>query len=252
MRKRVVVAAVVAAALVLAGSPASAQSYPPPVRSITVDDATPAPGQSITVTLRTCKPGTFALIGVDLLLVATPTVGADGAAVATVEVPRFLRPGRHAVSGLCLAPNNRPLFLTTFITVTPAGGAASGGGGKGPTGSLAASGPSDPSAPLASPAGGQAGASGAAPSAAALDGPEVPADAAMLFEEAAASKGLAEGGPGAEAAAEPSGSGGDDGGPGLVPTLARVALGLAAVGGVPVALAVSRRPQRLVRRRSFA
>jgi hypothetical protein len=56
MTKRVfAVAAVVAAALAWAGVPASAQTYPP--NSITVDDSTPTPGQAITVTLRTCRPG---------------------------------------------------------------------------------------------------------------------------------------------------------------------------------------------------
>jgi hypothetical protein len=58
MTKRVfAVAAVVAAALAWAGVPASAQTYPPPQNSITVDDSTPTPGQAITVTLRTCRPG---------------------------------------------------------------------------------------------------------------------------------------------------------------------------------------------------
>ncbi|HEX6420160.1 MAG TPA: hypothetical protein VFZ77_16795 [Acidimicrobiales bacterium] len=255
MRKGLVVAAVVAAALVWAGAPAAAQSYPPPVRSITVDDATPAPGQSITVTLRTCRPGTVALIGIDLLLVATPTVGEDGAAVATVTVPQHLRAGRHTVSGLCIAPSGRPLFLTTSITVTPAGGTAGAGGND--TGSIGGIGSSDPSAPAATaPASGSAGSGGRspAPSVAGLDGPEAPADAATLFEDAAASRGIPAGGAGAadapDASSRPDGSG--DGGPGLVATIARVALGLAAIGGVPVALAVSRRPQRLAQRRSFA
>jgi hypothetical protein len=82
MAKRLVAAVAVTAgaavALVGAASPLAAQTYPPPQSSITVDDATPAPGQEITVTLRTCKPGTVALLGIDLLLVAAPRVDADG------------------------------------------------------------------------------------------------------------------------------------------------------------------------------
>src|SRR5690554_662671 len=89
MRKRLpAVAAAALAAAIVAAAPAGAQAYPPPVRSITVDDPTPAPGQAITVAMRTCTPGTVALLGIDLWLVAAPTVGPDGAARASATVPR--------------------------------------------------------------------------------------------------------------------------------------------------------------------
>ncbi|HKY67002.1 MAG TPA: hypothetical protein VJM49_11555, partial [Acidimicrobiales bacterium] len=150
MVKRVVAAAAVGAvALVLVATGAGAQTYPPPVNSITVDDPTPAPGQAVTVTLKTCRPGTFALVGVDLALLATPRVDADGAARATITIPPRTRPGRHVVSGVCIGPNWQPVVQSTYIQVsavtTPGGGGqgtgtgvGSPGGGSGTTGGAGA------------------------------------------------------------------------------------------------------------------
>ncbi len=231
MSKRVfVVASVLAVALVWAAGPAYGQTYPPPVRSITVDDATPAPGQAITVTLRTCRPRTVALIGIGLSLVATPTVGADGVARATVTVPSRLRPGRHTVSGACLAPDLKPLFLTTAITISGAHGGAG-------------------AAPPSAGGGSGSGAAGSGASLNSLGGLGVPADAPILFEQSAAANGVTDGTAG-RGSATASRSGADapaDSDPGTLSTLARVALGIVALGGVPVALAVSRRPRRVVR-----
>jgi hypothetical protein len=271
MSKRVfAAAAVVVAAFVAvgAGSPASAQTYPPPVRSITVDDTTPAPGQAVTITLRTCRAGTVALFGIDLKLVATPTVGADGVARSTVTVPARLWPGRHIVSGACLAPDLRPLFLTTVITVTGPGGNVPPGVGEGTPGtpppadggSAGGGGTPGVGAGGSSGAGASSGGSGAAPSLDGLSGPGAPADAATLFGDTAAANGItdngmipggADGGDAGVATAQRSGSStpassGSD--PGPLATIARVTLGVAALGGVPVALAISRRPHRTVRR----
>lgn len=241
MTKRVVAAVGVgvAALLVLAGG-AGAQTYPPAPNAITVDDPTPAPGQVINVRLTTCRPGTIALIGIDLRLVATPVVDADGAAQAQVAVPTTIRPGRHVVSGACLGPSWEPLFLTTRITVeaTPSAGTGADAGGTAGSGG-----------------GGGTAAGGTAVAAPALDslaGPSVPPDAALLYQTTALAHGVGEGGAsdagtsgGRPARAEASGT--SDGGPGTLGALARVSLGLLAVGGVPVAMAISRRPSRAVR-----
>jgi hypothetical protein len=270
MAKRLVAAVAVTAgvAVALAGgaAPLAAQSYPPPRNTITVDDATPAPGQAITVALQTCRPRTTALLGIDLLLVAAPTVGADGVARATVTVPRRLPPGRHTVSGACLTPDLQSLFLRTTIVVTApgggnggggGGGGAAGGGSSGGTGGQPAAGPGGSpgasglggSSPAGSSTGGS-GATGTGPSLATLDGPRVPEDAPALFEEAAEANGVTEDGesPGTATARRSTeaaaGSGSD---PGPLATVARVVLGAAALGGVPVALAISRRPPRAVR-----
>jgi hypothetical protein len=240
MSNRVVAAlgagAATALTLLLAVAPAGAQTYPPAPNAITVDDPTPARGQVVNVTLTTCRPGTYALIGVDLLLVATPVVGSDGAARAAVTIPTTIRPGRHLVSGACLTPGWAPLFLTTHITVARSG--SGGGAGSG-------------SAPLA---GGGTGISGGSrqPSLDALAGEAVPADAALLYQTTALANGV--GGSGSSGSAA-TGNGTSDGrttgatdsGPGTLGTVARVALGLAAIGGVPVAMAIGRRPSAAVR-----
>jgi hypothetical protein len=247
-------AALSAGTLVLFAAPATAQTYPPPVRSITVDDATPRAGQSVKVTMRTCKPSTRALFGLDLLLLGSARVGSDGAAVATIRIPAFVRPGRHAVVGVCLAPDGTPLVLHTDVRVTAA--PASGKGGQVP--------------PPAAPAGGGGGGGGAAapmPALGALRSAAGPSDQAGLFADAGAAAGVpADPGaaaPGSRAPTAGSGfaddptAGGaashsdaaDDASPWA--TAGRVALGLAALGGVPVAMAFNRRP-RAAARRSFA
>lgn len=236
MGKRVFAAATTAVAgLVLAGGPVAAQTYPPPADAIAVDDATPTRGQTLAVTLQTCKPGTIALIGFDLSLGSTPTVGGDGVARGTVTVPGWARLGRHTVSGACLAPDLHPVVLTTHVTVVAdltGGGTAAAppsGGGSGRiyrpagTGSLAA-----------------------------LDAGAVPATADALYETAAAANGANEGGrgPGQPTVqrSDASDLGAADSDPGTLSTIARVVLGVAALGGVPVALAISRRPRRVVQR----
>lgn len=281
------VTAIAAAVVLLAGVPASAQTYPPPQRSITVSDSTPRPGQSIDVVLQTCRPGTVALIGIGLSLVGAPTVGSDGVARATVSVPRHLRPGRHTVSGVCLAPDGGALFLTTHIRVVaaPAGGGGPGGPGGGgpvrpspggpgsggaagaPAGGGAAAGPppvvgapgsggaanaaasitgSGPGAGAGAP-----GARRAAPSLVGLGASVPPTDAADLFEATAEANGVTDGESAGEATAQSTPTAGEAGesSPSTMSTIARVALGVAALGGVPVALAISRRQPRHVRRR---
>lgn len=230
-------AAAVVASLI-AASPAIAQTYPPPPNAITVDDPTPARGQVINVTLTTCRPGTYALIGLDLSLAAAPVVGADGAARAAVTIPTTIRPGRHVVSGACLASDWVPLFLTTHITVERSAGSGSGGAAAGGTGA----------------AGGGARLTGGArqPSLDALAGPAVPADAALLYQTTALANGVGDGSDATAGATGANGSdrsstGSADDGPGALGTAARVALGLAAIGGVPTAMAISRRPSAAVR-----
>jgi len=262
-------AAIAVAALAAVGAPAAAQTYPPPVNSITVDDITPTQGQAITVSLRTCRPGTTALLGIGLSLVGAPRVGADGVARATVTVPRHLRPGRHLVSGACVAPGNVPLFLSTGIRVAAAGGGnTGGGGGPRPGGSPPLPGPVGAvGAGVTSGTGGATGPSAGASelgrqAVVRLGEPVVPADAPLLFDGLATANGVTDGGgtePSADdgagaARASASRSDGSDGSDGsgddgsTLSTLARVALGVAALGGVPVALAFSRRPPRLAER----
>lgn len=259
MVKRVVAAAAVGAvALVLVATGARAQTYPPPANSITVDDPTPAPGQAVTVTLKTCRPGTFALIGVDLVLLATPRVSADGVARATITIPPRTRPGRHVVTGVCIGPNWQPVVQSTYIQVTaaavPGGGGQGGGtgagapgGGSGTAGSAGATAAAPGGLTGSSSGVGAAGGTGGGPRPAmpSLDGlaaPAVPPDVALVYENASLAGGPTDGADavGGTPRGDGDGAGEGDGGPGPLGTIARVAFGLLAIGGVPVALAFSR------------
>jgi hypothetical protein len=81
-----------------------------------------------------------------------------------------------------------------------------------------------------------------------LNGTAVPPNAPAIFEEAAESNGVGEGGaaPVPGNPQQPSTAPSDDD-PGTLATVARVVLGVAALGGVPAALAISRRPPRVMR-----
>jgi hypothetical protein len=182
MTTRVVAALGVGLAVLLvcaggAGAQPYPPAYPPAPNTITVDDPTPDPGQVVTVTLSTCRPGTIALLGIDLWLLGAPVVDADGVARAQVTVPASIRPGRHVVSGACITPSGRPLFLTTRITVPGRGGAAGGGGGGGAQ---------------AGTGGGGAG----QPSLGALAGPAVPPDAARIYQTTALANRITDSGSG--------------------------------------------------------
>jgi hypothetical protein len=248
--RALVCAMVVLSTLVVTGAPAVAQSYPPPQNSITVDDPAPAAGQVVTVTLRTCRKGTRALFGLDLLLLGSARVDRNGVARGRIRIPTLTPLGRHAVVGACVGASGRPLVLHTDVRV------------------VAGAGPSGRALPPGSAGGGGGAAAPPMPSLAGLGGGAVPANAPTLFGEAGAAIGVPEGGSPADPAApgtDPAGAGagtgtgeeaaaatgarGTSGEMSLASTLARVGLGLAAIFGVPVALAVSRRPRRTTRRR---
>jgi hypothetical protein len=268
MGMRVLAAAALSAGtLVVLAAPAPAQTYPPPVRSITVDDATPAAGQAVRVTLRTCKPSTRALFGVDLLLLGSARVGRDGVAVGTIRIPALLPPGRHAVVGICLAPDNTPLVLRTDVTVTPGPATPTPGGAVPPAA------PGGGAVPPAAPGGGAVPPSGGGgappmPGLGTLGSARGPVDPVGMFAQAGTAAGVpgdpvdrvpAGGGtPTAgsgfapdrgAAATSHSGTGGAAGDPSAWATAGRVALGLAALGGVPVAMAFNRSPRAAARRR---
>ena len=142
------------------------------------------------------------------------------------------------MSGACLGADWRPLFLTTHITVEVPGGGATGGGA---TAAVAVRRPA------------RRPPSGGAPALDGLAGPSVPADAALLYRTTAMAHGVTDG-TGSDGAAHgrrradaAAGSAGSDCGPGTLGTIARVTLGMLAIGGVPVAMAIGRRPSAAVR-----
>ena len=254
--------------LAVAGSaPAGAQSYPPPQHSLTVDDDTPTPGQTITVTMSTCRTGTLALFGVDLLLVGSARAGGDGVASGPITVPAAVTPGSHSVSGWCIGTNLLPLFLRTAVTVVPAGGdqdppapdpnvvtpPPGDGGGGGPVVDDPATGSAPPGAGRSSgparrrrPTRWRARRCRRTPPPCSRTPPQPTASPPRRRRRPRAAPRRP-----AEAARRsprtgPLSQDGSDAG--AMPTAARVALGLAAVGGVPVALAFSRGPRTAPRR----
>ena len=264
MSKRLfAVAAAVAVVFVVAGGmQAGAQTYPPPPASLTVDDPTPAPGQAVTVTMSGCQPATFALFGVDVILLGSARAGSDGVAQATVTIPAALPAGAHTVSGFCIGANHLPLFLRTTITVTPASapapapptttppaaGASGSGGQSGGSGAGSSS-----SGRSGAGRAGRSGTAAVVPSPDVLASPTLPVDAPTLFEDAAEASGVPAGGSSGSSAAQgdpdPTAAAATAGTADIGPlsTVARVGLGLAAIFGVPVALAFSRRPGRATR-----
>lgn len=246
MSKRVVFVASVAVVLAAMVGPASAQTYPPPSNSITVDDPTPVPGQTITVSMQVCRPGTRALFGLDLRYAADGVADARGVARADVLIPPTTDPGRHLITGTCLRPDLLP--LTTWITVqsgTQDDGVSSAGGTAGGTGG-GADPDTDPSVVAA-----QIDAADPSPADIGAFGGGSPAELRAQFDESIADAGrnLAVDDSGAQAPAGDGSraTGSSDAaspGTGALALVGRVLLGLVAVGSVPAALVLSRRSGR--------
>ncbi len=137
LRRMVVIAAASAAVLVVCAAPVGAQQYPPTNNSVTVDDVTPQPCQSVTVTASTYTAGS----AVDFTLASTPTslgsATADDSGVATLTaaIPEGTEPGDHTITASGPSDGGS---LSQAITVNVVGSCA--GEATTPT-TVAASGP---------------------------------------------------------------------------------------------------------------
>jgi arabinogalactan endo-1,4-beta-galactosidase len=103
--RRIVMAAMAAATLLLVAGPAAAQQYPPLGVQITISDVTPAcPGGVMTVSGTGFTPGGEVQIFVesDGILVATTTADETGSFSVTFEVP-VSTPGAHTVTAVDVA-----------------------------------------------------------------------------------------------------------------------------------------------------
>ena len=100
LRRILVIAAATAAVLVVGAAPVGAQQYPPPNNSVTVDDVTPHPCQSVTVTAGTFTAGST----VEFTLASTPTslgsatANDSGIATVTAAIPEGTKPGDHTIT----------------------------------------------------------------------------------------------------------------------------------------------------------
>jgi hypothetical protein len=110
----------VLAALLVFGGTATAQTYSGGA-SLTVDDPTVQPGQTVTATATGFQPGsvvTFTFLGA---VVGTAVADANGVAVLTFDVPPGLAPGAYTLTASGIAPDGSPLEVTTTLTVVAAG-----------------------------------------------------------------------------------------------------------------------------------
>lgn len=137
LRRMLVIAAATAAVLVVGAAPVGAQQYPPPNNTVTVDDVTPQPCQSVTVTAGTYSPGST----VEFTLASAPaslgsaTADDGGVATLTAAIPDGTKAGEHTITASG-ANDDGP--LSQSITVDVVGSCA--GQATTPT-TVAASGP---------------------------------------------------------------------------------------------------------------
>jgi len=117
--------AVIAAALVMVAPPASAgedEEYPPPEEcAVAVDDDSPEPGDTITISGSNWEPGATATILVGGAEVGTATVGEDGTWTFEHTIPNDMEPGVYEVTADGCESGD---VLSTTITVTAPAAAA--------------------------------------------------------------------------------------------------------------------------------
>lgn len=113
MRIRAVLALALTAILVV-GSPASAADYGG--GTLTIDDATLAPGQDLHLTGTGCPPASRVTVDLDGHRLGATDADGDGAFTFTGTVPEGTAPGQHTLSAVC-----SDLDQSLVITVPGAG-----------------------------------------------------------------------------------------------------------------------------------
>jgi LPXTG-motif cell wall-anchored protein len=118
MVKRLLAAS--ALGVVVMAAPAAAQQYPPAVNSLTVDCATPAPGDIVQLQARTFAAGsavTFTLAST----IATAPADASGAVSVRATIPVGTAGGAHTITAAGQAPGGGPLSISAAVTVDASG-----------------------------------------------------------------------------------------------------------------------------------
>ena len=135
MRKLLVGAGVVAAALIASTVPALAQQYPPAACGLTLGTASVAPGGAVTVATSSGCTGVFAAgttvtitLSSDPVTLATVTTDSSGLFSTSVTIPEGTSPGLHTLSATGTGANGSTVVLSTQIEVTGAGAAAAAAG----------------------------------------------------------------------------------------------------------------------------
>lgn len=114
----------------LAGPVSAGEAYEPPP-GIEVDDSTPGPGDTVTISGESCAIGAEVTITLAGEEVATATVGDDGTFTATFEVPADAAPGDYEVEVIGCGAE----VLGTTITVSGPAPTPGGSGALPETGS---------------------------------------------------------------------------------------------------------------------
>lgn len=109
--------------LFLTAGAAQAQTYPPGGNTVTANDTTVTPGQSITLSAQVFQPGatvTFTLFSAPVVL-GTATANSSGVATLTATIPSNTTPGTHTIEATGTGSNGQPLTVVLSITVAGAG-----------------------------------------------------------------------------------------------------------------------------------
>jgi LPXTG-motif cell wall-anchored protein len=128
MLKRTMLAALAVTAALTLGAAAAGAQYPPPPNFCTVSDTTPTPGQSITLTCGTYVAGstvTFTFFSAPVTL-GSATADANGVVTATVTIPADATLGEHTITATGPAAAGGTLTNSVGITVVGAGQAGAG------------------------------------------------------------------------------------------------------------------------------
>ena len=127
MLKRVL--AVMALTVLGMAAPAFAQQYPPSVNFLTISDATPSPGETITLTGQTFQAGSTVTLTLhsEPVTLGSATADAAGKMALQATIPSDTPLGSHTITADGTAPDGSPLSLSVSLTVVPA--AANGGTG---------------------------------------------------------------------------------------------------------------------------
>jgi LPXTG-motif cell wall-anchored protein len=122
-RTMVIAVAAVAALVVLGAAPVGAQQYPPANNFVTVDDVTPHPCQSVTITAGTYTTGSTVDFSLDSGATSLGSAAADASGVATLTaaIPEGTQSGSHKVTASGTTATGP---LTQSITVDVSGSCA--------------------------------------------------------------------------------------------------------------------------------
>jgi len=131
MLKRVI--AVMALTVLGMAAPAFAQQYPPSVNFLTISDATPSPGETITLTGQTFQAGSTVTLTLhsEPVVLGSATADAAGKMALQATIPSDTPLGSHTITADGTAPDGSPLSLSVSLTVVPAQGGGNAQGNQG-------------------------------------------------------------------------------------------------------------------------